>query len=251
MAETDPFHIFVEARDRFLRTALLLSGLSLLAAAASRLPTWEAKAPVEWLAGSVNVGFIPIFAPILIVFGYAYLYLVWLSMLRAAEDLPIHERAAGGPLGYEFARMGSSPSRRAAAAALVVLHLWCVAPPVAAYIALLTTYADFCAPGAGPEQQAALCTGTQRALTLLVGTQGVAGFKPQMASIQANLRSRALDVKDADERARLLQIADRVPWIYPPLQTWLYLGGLGFLTLLAKDMLSGGSAGRRRRSSRQ
>jgi hypothetical protein len=238
MADTDPLARFSEARDRFLRTALFLSGLSILGAGASRLPTWEVQAPVEWLAGSVNVGFLPIFGPMLIVFGYGYLYLVWQAMVRTASAIPPDLRSADGPLGFELARFDGRNKRRTAAA-LFVFRLWCFVVPIVAYVILLTTYADFCAPGASPDDQAALCTGTQRVLTLVVGTQGVTGFQPRLASIQDNLRDRAMGTGDADERSRLLRLSSHVPWIYPPLQTWLYLGGLVFLIYLGGGAMSG------------
>ena len=152
----DPYATFGKARDRFFRTALLLSGLSILAAGASRLPTWQVSAPVGWLVGTVNVGFLPTFGPILIVFGYSYLYLTWLAVVHTWRVLPRRADHAG-PLGYEF---GISAGHRDAAArlSLLVFRLWVFGVPILAHAILLSTYFDFCAPSANPQEQVRLCT---------------------------------------------------------------------------------------------
>lgn len=98
---------------------------------------------------------------------------------------------------------------------------------------LLTTYSDFCARPAAdePAEQQRLCTPGQRALTLLLGTNGMA-FQPHMASIESNLRDRA-EKQEPGEKARIESVADQIPWIYPPFQTLAYLGGLAALIYLA------------------
>jgi hypothetical protein len=231
MADKDSLSRFVEARDRFVRTAMFLSGLSILGAAASRIPTWEVRSPVEWLAGSVNVGFLPIFGPLLITFGYSYLYLAWRAVVIAARRLPAEAQEAGDPLGYGLV-LRLNWKDVPAALALLFLRVWAFAVPVAAFVILLATYFDFCPPPGTPEGLTAQCTPWQRVLTLGVGTSGVTGFKPRMASIQDNLRELAGRQDKMEERARLETLADLVPWIYPPWQTWIYLACLSFISYL-------------------
>lgn len=63
---------YTEERDKLLKFSLFSSGISLLLAAASRIPTWEVSSPVAWLVGTVNVGFLPIFGPIFIFGTFLY-----------------------------------------------------------------------------------------------------------------------------------------------------------------------------------
>jgi hypothetical protein len=233
MAEDKLLPLYGETRDRFVRTALLVSGLSILGAASSRLPTWEVAAPVEWLAGSVNVGFLPTIGPLLIAFGYSYLYLTWQAVIRTWRPLLDDPTSYKGPFEYEF----DLPAKRhdvRGASALFLFRLWCFGVPVLAYIILLSTYFDFCAPSSNAEEQIRLCTLERRVLDLTIGTSGWGGFKPRLASIQDNLLELAKQpATKADDRARLERLAAQTPWIYPPLQTWLNLAGLAFIINLA------------------
>ena len=122
--------IFLEARERFYKRTLLSSGLGLLMAAASRLPTWEVAAPVQWLVGTVNVGFLPIFGPIVIFAAYCF------TILGAEEVEAVGEAMRQKPDLSEVERAliepNPHPSPRARIA-VFVLALWTFVVPLVAY----------------------------------------------------------------------------------------------------------------------
>lgn len=68
-------------------------------------------------------------------------------------------------------------------------------------------------------------TRTGQIVDLLVGTGGWSGFPPLEPSIRDNLERLAGKQNEPKEQARLERLAQQIPWIYPPFQTWAYLGG--------------------------
>jgi hypothetical protein len=231
----------LEGREEALQKRVLLSsGLALLLAAVSRLPSWEVAAPVSWLVGSVNVGFLPIFGPILVLGTSCFTFLA----LREFVDLrkAILERAGNASQPADALVFAISPSARGATSqtdrvlwsALFVQKLWVFVVPVVAYVVLFASYLDFVRPKCDDAARAeclewAHTEGWMQKLDLAVGVGGWSGFRPLTPSIQTALRKRAEAAAGADEsveRQRLLSIADTIPWIYPPLQTWAYAAGL-------------------------
>lgn len=237
--------------DAFRQRTLVSSGIALLIAAASRLPAWEVSSPVTWLIGTVNVGFLPIFGPLLVLGTFCFTY------LAARELRDLQSAAAAGTLGLapdeehllvllEAAVLGAKTGSRTKRFALTVARfferLWCFGIPVLAYLILLASYFDFVRPkdplDVDRDESARITwrfpeRGDQR-LDLLLGTGGWGGFRPLTPSIKDALLERARVAKD-DQAVRLRQVARTIPWIYPPLQTWAYLAGLFVLTFLAAE----------------
>jgi hypothetical protein len=230
----DELKYYTEERDKLLRFSLVSSGMSLLIAAASRLPTWEVSSSVAWLVGTVNVGFLPIFGPIL-VFG-AFLYAlqrraIVADLRRTLLDDPrfrsTFAQAALENLPLTNPKMG--PTRKLLRRGF---DLWLVAIPLIAYAILLCSYFDFVRPKPGSRNYR-FPSRTGQIVDLLIGTGGWSGFVPLTPAIHDDLVRLAEQQDDAKERARLERIAQQVPWIYPPLQTWAYLGGWILMLWLA------------------
>jgi hypothetical protein len=113
------------------------------------------------------------------------------------------------------------------------LLLWNFWVPVLAYLILMSTYFDFVRPKPG-ESSVAQYDGRPRQIAdLLVGLGGWSGFRPILPSIQASLAERERTAKDTVEAQRLREVAKSIPWIYPPGQTWAYLGGLGLIVYMS------------------
>lgn len=224
------------------KRVLLSSGIALLLAAASRLPSWEVASPAGWLVGSVNVGFLPIFGPVLVLgtFAFTYLALREYSGLRAAALGPLREHAdseSGDAIlraAFPEVRGEQTPVDPALWTALIVQRLWIFAVPFAAYGILFVSYLDFVRPSCdNPRSDACLVwkypNRSSQVIDLFLGTGGWGGFKPLTPSIQSSLYGRAAAAGEeaaAIERHRLVQLADHIPWIYPPFQTWAYAAGL-------------------------
>jgi hypothetical protein len=218
-----------------LTFSLYSSGLSLLLAAASRIPTWEVSSGVAWIVGTVNVGFLPIFGPIFIfgTFLYALQRRAVIADLRntlladerfetAFAQAALDERSNSGHWlirRRKFLRRG--------------FDLWLVLIPILAYTILLCSYFDFTRPDPKDGAQFQYKTRTGQVLDLMIGTGGWWGFPPLAPSIHDNLERMAQQQTEKKEAVRLDNLARKIPWIYPPLQTWAYLAGLAFMIWLA------------------
>jgi hypothetical protein len=232
----DTLEAYSKAREEFAKQAMLSSALALLAAGASRLPAWEVSSPVGWLVGTVNVGFLSVFGPILVfgAFCNVYLGLRELSDLRAAalgDSKDKHSAYAKAVLRPPRGTRRKSDSRFVIAS--WGLHIWNFWVPVLAYTILVSTYFDFVRPATDDSPNPRFGSRTEQIVDLLIGTGGWSGFRPNLPSIQANLADRQAEADKLVEVARLRQLARTVPWIYPPFQTWAYIGGLLLLIYMA------------------
>ena len=228
----DRLKYYTEEREKLAKLSLWSSGLALLLAVVSRLPTWQVGSPVAWLIGSVNVGFVPIFAPI-VIFGLFCHVILARSRVRELRDA----LATDGKLESPFARAALGEDRGGGGAARVaetVFEIWLLAVPIVAYAILICTYFDFVRPDGHGGRYAK--TRPAEIADLLLGTGGWSGFRPSTPSIHDNLLRLAAK-SEPNERAKLETIADQMPWIYPPYQTWAYLGGWIFMIWLARANL--------------
>jgi hypothetical protein len=220
------------ARERFRKVAMLSSGLALLMAGASRVPILEVSSPVGWLVGSVNVGFLPIFGPILVVGAFCALY----TSLRELVDLRTVALEETKNNRSDFAKLllrppggGALQKDRRDAAATLVMRVWNYWIPVLAYAILVGTYFDFVRPTSDQIASPMYDTRTGQVVDLIVGRGGWSGFRPILPSIQSNLAARQAAAEKREEVERLRQLAQAIPWIYPPFQTWVYVAGFVFL----------------------
>ena len=226
---------YTEERDKLLKFSLYSSGISLLLAAASRIPTWEVSSPVAFLVGSVNVGFLSILGPIFIFGTFAY------ALQRRSSVADLRRALLADPrFDAQFGR-AAVENVPAATAVLIcrrsILHsagdFWLIAIPILAYTILLCSYFDLTRPAKDHPDQYRYPTRTGQIADLLVGKGGWSGFAPLAPSIHDNLKRLADEQADPKERARLTRLAQQMPWIYPPFQTWAYVGGLLLMLWLA------------------
>jgi len=223
---------YADARDRFAKTATVTSAVLIVLAGASRVPLWQLSSPVDWLSGSLNVGFLPVFGPI-VVFGGACAVFLELKRVVALREAAEHEASEPRTslASAILTDMQSTPDRRGLIASLG-LNLWHFAVPVLAYAILLSSYSEFVRPvEAGVDRPG-------RYTDLLFGTGGWKGFPGVLPSVRDNLeRVAAAQQKGGDTEGamRTRQLAKDFPWIYPPFQTWAYLAGF----VLTIDLMLG------------
>lgn len=242
----DAIEIYEQRQEAFYRRTLWSSGVSLLMAAASRLPSWEVSSPVSWLVGTVNVSFLAVFGPILVLGAACFTYLSLLD-LEAARLTVVRQKATDvdDGAGLIFAPSGGEgvqetrPQVLAFQLATGVQRLWVFAVPVLAYTILMASYFDFVRPArvrpAGADHRCLSWeypSRTAQVADLLLGLGGWFGFQPCTPSIREALIDRA-DRAKPEDRQRLQALADMALWVYPPWQTWLYLAGFGGMMLLA------------------
>lgn len=231
----DALDAYVKSRESFAKLAPVSSALVLLMAAASRLPAWEVSSSVGWFVGSVNVGFLPIFGPIFVVGASCNVYLA----LRDLAELRAAAIKDTGGASSEYTKVVLRPPRgtkRRSDARFVIasraLHLWNFWVPVLAYLILMSTYFDFVRP-VNDNETPRFESRSGQMVDLLVGVGGWSGFRPSLPSIQAALNERVKAAGKEDDAERLRQLARQVPWIYPPFQTWAYIGGFALLVYMS------------------
>lgn len=231
----------LDGRQAALNSRILLSsGISLLLAAASRLPSWEVSSPVSWLIGTVNVGFLPIFGQIFVLGAFCFTYLALREYLALRTAIQAGTSAGcknEDPVLHAMDSSSIDPADRLLRTVTFVQKMWAFGIPVLAYVILLVSYFDF----VRPKIEGCIDTGKPECFEwrypsragqvadLLLGNGGRTGFRPLTPAIQAALRDRgkaAQDEKKFSEGDRLLRLASTIPWIYPPWQTWAYIAGL-------------------------
>ena len=228
--------LYASEYERFRKATLYSSGLSLLMAAASRLPTWEVSSPVGWIVGSVNVGFLPIFGPIVVLgtFTYTHLAIVDLKRLHDAFE-PTNSLGPGRALlegpWIHFRKRDGTLSR---AIESLTIRAWCLIVPLLAYTILFCSFLEFARPARPDSYEEMYQARSAQIVDLFVGRGGWSGFRPLAPSIQANLKAAARGADDK-EKAKLESLARSVPWIYPPWQTWAYLCGLILLVAMVRS----------------
>ncbi len=133
---------YVGEYDRFRKSTVYSSGLSLLMAAAARLPAWEVSSPVGWLVGSVNVSFLPVFGPIFVfgAFTYTYLSLLDLARLRNALLGASFPESTQVILQTPWIHFHGSPKTLPRRVARLAAQIWCLFVPLLAYLILLASF---------------------------------------------------------------------------------------------------------------
>ena len=246
LSPKDRLDLLQAQREVLDRRVLLSSGLTLLLAGVSRLPSWEVASPVAWLVGSVNVGFVPIFGPMLVIGMFCWTFLALCELLEVRDGIL---RDAEVPALTRTMALAAWPRKRLLGwgprAAASIFKCWVLVVPIIAYATLLGSYFDFvrptkegCVETGKPDCLQPRYQGSGQVVDLLVGTGGWRGFRPLAPSITAALNRRAEAAGESDEeveRVRLLQIAELIPWIYPPFQTLAYIAGLVFLGSLCRE----------------
>lgn len=222
---------YTEERDKLVKFTLYSSGLGLLFAAASRIPTTEVSPGVAWLAGTFNVAFLSILAPIFIFGTFLHVLQRRAVVVDLRRTLLADERFRA-----PFSRAALDdvdPDSKWPARRRNVLRrgfdCWLLAVPIIAYTILLCSYFDLTRPkqpgAAGYMYTSRSC----QIADLLFGIGGWSGFPPLAPSIHDNLERMAKEQTDPKDAARLSRMAKQGPWIYPPFQTWAYLAGLAFM----------------------
>jgi len=235
----DELELYTKVKEKFAKKALYTSGIGLLMATVSRLPTWEVSSPVSWIIGTVNVGFLHIFGPIIIFGLFCNMVLSFkeLSELRNAirkkSDSILNDKTHSfydtillPPKGFDSNR----EIHRSFKIAKFSLKVWVLMIPLLAYLILFCSYLDFVRPTKEDPFKWEYQSRSMQVLDLFVGLGGWGGFKPLAPSIQDNLKRKGNNANlTADEREKIKNLSKNIPWIYPPYQTWGYL--LGFILL--------------------
>ncbi len=194
----------------------------------------------------MNVGYLPIFGPF-VVFGlFCNVFVTLRELLNMQRAILKTEWPDGDAPPPQILAAVARPPRGFAkdpdrslhvVAASIAIRSWVLLVPLIAYAVLFGAYFDFVRPASNGSHQWQYRTRAKQVADLLVGTGGWSGFKPLAPSIQDNLRRLADDIQNpekgtakqdssvAEDARRLRRLADSIPWIYPPFQTWVYMFG--------------------------
>lgn len=233
-----------DQKEKFIKRTFLYSVISIIMAAVSRLPSWELTSPVGWVVGNVNVGFLPIFGPIIIFGMFCYVYISLRELMKLREAVrekidgdgnpkikSVSEAVLQPPWGLALSGNSSKSSKIAAFS----IKCWMLIVPLLAYLILFFSYLDFVRPVKNQEFKMAYLERHYQVLDLFLGIGGWAGFKPMAPSIKSNLVKK-IDNNQTLTLAEKKALKDRaidIPWIYPPYQTWAYVCGFFLLAVMA------------------
>lgn len=239
----EELELYCNLKAKFAKKSLYTSGISILLAAVSRLPTWEVSSPVSWIIGTVNVGFLHIFGPIIIFGLFCNMYLEFRELLDLRKSIQnknnctldektrsYYDTILQPPKGFDSVK----EIHRSLKIARFSLKVWILLLPVLAYLILFFSYLDFVRPAKEGSLEWKYQYRSMQVLDLFFGIGGWGGFKPLAPSIHDNLKSKGSnDNLTADEKNKIESLSKNIPWIYPPYQTWGYLGGFLLLVYMA------------------
>lgn len=234
----DPEKAYLEAKQRFLQTAGLVSIISLLLMVASRIPTLEVSSPVAWVSGSINVTLISLVGPILILGGFCWVCLSAIDLVDFRNSLLTTSSSTLAPAIREVLLrlpiVDAAPyAGRIARFPLRLMDGFVFVIPVICYFGLFMGYLEFVRPQERGSEEWRYPTRSGQIADLFFGTGGLGGFQPILPSVSAALRQRSQDQKSSQEQKSKSDRLGDMPWIYPPWQTWAYLAGLGTLCVVS------------------
>jgi hypothetical protein len=243
----DPEKAYLEAKQRFIQTAAWVSILSLLLMAASRIPALAVNSPVAWLSGSFNIVMISLLGPILIFAGYCWVCLNAVDLVdlrtslagsnRTTLELPVRDVLLRLPV------IDATPYPKGTGRlSLRLMDGFVFVVPLLCYAVLFLGYLELVRPKANSKEWA-FATRSEQITDLFFGTGGIGGFQPLNPSVSAALQQRARDAaskaaqsqpgNQSDSSGKGSDPSAEMPWIYPPWQTWAYVGGFVTLCIIA------------------
>lgn len=239
----DPEKAYLEAKQRFVQTAAWVSVLSVLLMAASRIPALAVNSPVAWLSGSFNVVMISLLGPILIFVGFCWVCLNTIDLIDLRASLITSSRTTlEAPVREVLLRLpvidATAYAGRSARLSLRLMDGFVFVVPLLCYAVLFSGYLELVRPKATSTQWA-FETRPQQIADLFFGTGGINGFQPLNPSVSAALQQRAKEAaaKSAPSQTeppnKASEPSAEMPWIYPPWQTWAYIGGFVTLCIIA------------------
>lgn len=243
----DPEKIYLEAKQRFIQTSAWVSLMSLLLMAASRIPALEVTSPVAWLSGSFNIVMISVLGPILIFGGFCWVCLSAGDLIDLQTALFNGRPSAIDPqvrdVLLRLPVIDALPyPTRMGRLSLRLVDGFVFGVPLLCYVVLFFGYLGLVRPVKPDSTEWAFKTRSGQIADLVFGIGGVQGFQPVSPSVLAALRQRSSDssAKDAAQQTepsvgahKIANAAGEMPWIYPPWQTWAYLGGFAILCVVA------------------
>jgi hypothetical protein len=204
----------------------------------ARIPLFIVSLPLTWLAGGLSIAFLWVAAPPVIWFLQAMAFNALFESERTRRLALSLARKPSGPGPAPFADPGAIGVADATTAelqpvlsrgtplALFVLHgvLWLA--PVIVNVVLLGSYLQFVRPNAANASVFNSRFGQEA--DALVGIGGWGWIKPLAPSLQDNLGHLATQAKNKESADKYEVLRDQIPYVFFPLQTWLYIAGILF-----------------------
>ena len=234
----DTTDLYLSRRKEVQNWLLLTLGVGLAIAAVARTPAFMVSLPLTWLVGGVSIAFLWVAGP----------PIMWFLQMMAFNALFESERTRH--LALSLARKPAVPATTAVLAAgalpivdaaveelqpalssgtplaIIALYglLWLA--PVIVNVVLLGSYLQFVRPDASNAW--AFKSRVGQDADALLGIGGWGWFKPLAPSLQDTLAQLAAQAKNKESTDKFQVLRDQIPYVFFPLQTWLYIAGILF-----------------------
>jgi hypothetical protein len=217
---------------------LLALGIGLGIAVAARVPVLIISLPLTWISGGMSVAFLWVAGPPVLWFLHAMAFNALFESERArkfaretaekqraslfaiARDDKTLTLAGNSELELQPVLSGDVPL------ALTLLHgtLWLA--PVLVNCVLFGSYLQFVRPNAANGW--VFATRNSQEFDALLGTGGWGWLRPLAPSLDGNLAELIGKAENKDTRDKYESLRKQIPYVFFPLQTWLYIAGILF-----------------------
>jgi hypothetical protein len=233
----DSLDLYLARRKETQNWLLLSLGIGLGIAVAARVPVLIVSLPLTWISGGMSVAFLWVAGPPVLWFLHAMAFNSLfesertrklaqeaaekqsVSLFAIARDDKALALASDSKLELQPVLSGGAPL------ALMLLHSTLWLAPVLVNCILFGSYLQFVRPNA--TNGWVFATRSSQEFDALLGTGGWGWLRPLAPSLDGNLvdliKHSGKETQDKYESLR-----KQIPYVFFPLQTWLYLAGILF-----------------------
>lgn len=234
----DGLDLYLSRRKETQNWLLLALGTGVAIAVAARVPLLVVSLPLTWIAGGFSIAFLWVAGPPVMWFFHAIAFNALVESegarkfaLGAARKQSIScLDGTDDPDGITIVDEASAELRPVLSGnpplAIILLHGTFWLAPVIVSCILLGSYLQFVRPGTSTKWAYSSRWGQEA--DALVGVGGWGWLRPLAPSLQGNIDDLLKDAKGNDTIDKYKALQKQIPYVFFPIQTWLYIAGILF-----------------------
>lgn len=234
----DGLDLYLSRRKETQNWLLLSLGTGMAIAVAARTPLLIVSLPLTWIAGGFSIAFLWVAGPPVMWFFHAIAFNALFesqaarrfALIAARKSRVSKSDSSDSPEGVMIVEDGSAELRPVLSSkpplALIVLHATLWFAPVIVNCILLGSYFQFVRRGVSTEWAFPSRLGQEA--DALIGAGGWGWFRPLAPSLQGNIAELLKDAKGNETQDKYRALQRQIPYVFFPVQTWLYIAGIIF-----------------------